>query len=416
MIHADVIVVGGGAAGLMAAGKAAGNGARTILLEKMNRCGRKLLITGKGRCNITNSTSMADFISHIHNGKFLRPAFSAFFNKDLISLFESFEVKTVVERGNRVFPISEKSEDVVNALLHWCWKNKAEIITGLAVKEMLISDHQITGLVCEQHNGERLEFRTTRVILATGGKSYPATGSTGDGYKLATAAGHTIVPVRPALVPLVTKGDTAKKLQGLSLRNINASLWINEKKVRSEFGEMLFTHYGISGPVILTMSRLCTDALNAGSRVIISIDLKPALDEHKLDARLLRDLAGHSKMKTINFLGELLPSSLIPVCCELLSLDPDKPCHQVSAAERKKIRLWLKDFRLEVTGHRSFNEAIITAGGVDLGEINQATMESKLVKGLFFAGEILDLDADTGGYNLQIAFSTGWMAGGWKPT
>jgi predicted Rossmann fold flavoprotein len=377
----------------------------------MNRCGNKLLITGKGRCNLTNLTSLSDFIEHIHNGRFLHHAFSQFFNNDLISFFESIGIKTITERGNRIFPASEKSDDVVNALLGWCKKKGAGIQTRTAVSGLLIKDSSIIGVMCRTSGGKYFEYRAPAVIIACGGASYPATGSTGDGYDLAQSAGHSIVPVKPALVPLVSSGKTAKRLQGLNLHNVNVSLWINCKKIREEFGEILFTNFGLSGPVILTLSRLVVDELEKNNSIEISIDLKPALSEKKLDSRLLRDLDNNGKMKFHKILKGLLPSSLIPVCTEQTCIDGEKLCHQVTSEERKKLRTWLKDFRFVITGHHSFNEAIITAGGVSVDEVNQKNMESKIIKGLFFAGEVLDIDADTGGYNLQIAFSTGWLAG-----
>jgi hypothetical protein len=254
-------------------------------------------------------------------------------------------------------------------------------------------------------------LRADAVIVATGGASYPGTGSTGDGYRLAESVGHTIVPIRPALVPLETAGDVAPRLQGLSLHNVNVRLWINGKKQAEAFGEMLFTHFGVSGPIILSLSGRIVDALRQGRRVTLSIDLKPALDERKLDARLLRDLDAHGKRQFRTLLKDLLPSKLIPVCTDLTSISPYKVGHQITAQERKRLRTWLKDFRLEVTGHRPLAEAIITAGGVDVREIDPRTMASRLVDGLYFAGEVLDVDADTGGYNLQAAFSTGWLAG-----
>jgi predicted Rossmann fold flavoprotein len=254
-------------------------------------------------------------------------------------------------------------------------------------------------------------YRADAVILATGGASYPGTGSTGDGYRLAAAMGHTIVPIRPALVPLETAGDIAPRLQGLSLRNVSVRVWVDGKKQAEAFGEMLFTHFGLSGPIILSLSRQVVDALRQGQQVSLAIDLKPALDEHKLDARLLRDLDEHGKQQFQTLLKELLPRKLIPVCIELTGIPADRVGHQITVEERRRLRTWLKDFRLEVTGYRPLTEAIITAGGVDTREVDARTMASRLVDGLYFAGEVLDLDADTGGYNLQAAFSTGWVAG-----
>lgn len=407
MISYDVIVAGGGPAGLVAAGRAAELGGRVLLLEKMRQVGRKLLITGKGRCNITNDNPIGDFITHIHpNGRFLRNAFSQFFSQEILELLERNGVKATLERGGRYFPASNKSADVLHALLKWVTGLNVEIRCGMRVEKLIIENNVIRGIVA---NGE--ELRSARVILATGGNSYPATGSNGEGYQLARNAGHSIETVRPSLVPLETVGNIAQRLQGLSLKNVNAVVWIDGRKTGEEFGEMLFTHFGLSGPIILTLSRLVVDELTKLSKVEISVDLKPALDEQKLDNRLIRDLDEHGKKKIENIFRFWLPAAMGPVFLDLLELNPGKECHQVSAPERKRIRNLMKNFRFRITGHRSFKEAIITAGGVSTNEISAKTMESKLVSGLYFAGEIIDLDADTGGYNLQIAYSTGWLAG-----
>lgn len=403
----DVIVVGAGPAGLLAAGSAAETGGRVLVLEKMKQEGRKLLITGKGRCNITNNAEVAEFIKHVHpNGRFLRPAFGQFFSADILQLLHKFGVETALERGGRYFPSSNKSADVLSALLKWVHERKVEIRCGQRVEKLLIEDQNIQGV---QANGQ--EFRAPKVILATGGKSYPATGSNGDGYELARSAGHSLVPVRPSLVPLETGGGLAQKLQGLNLKNVRATVWINDKKCGEDFGEMLFTHFGLSGPIILTLSRTVVDALHQKSKVEVSLDLKPALDEQKLDARLLRDLDEFGKKRISNLFRSWLPTSMIPVFIEVLGIDSEKEGHQLSSKERKRIRNLMKDFRFTITGHRSFKEAIITAGGIPTTEISSKTMESKLVSGLYFAGEIIDVDAETGGYNLQIAYSTGWLAG-----
>jgi hypothetical protein len=410
MAERQVIVVGGGAAGLMAAGQAAEGGARTMLLEKMNRPGRKLRITGKGRCNLTNIAPLPEFVAHFRpNGRFLRHAFHRFFSPDLLAFFEELNVGTVTERGGRVFPVSDQARDVVGALLRWIKERGVTLRTGLAVEKLLLEGQRVVGV--QDIAGQT--YRADAVILATGGASYPGTGSTGDGYRLAEAIGHTIVPIRPALVPLETAGDTTLRLQGLSLRNVAVRVWVDGKKRLEAFGEMLFTHFGVSGPIILSLSGEVVDALGRGESVTLSIDLKPALDERKLDARLLRDLDAHGKRQFRTLLKELLPSKLIPVCLFLTGISPHKMGHQITAQERKRLRRWLKDFRLDVTGHRPLREAIITAGGVATREVDPRTMASRLVPagGLFFAGELLDIDADTGGYNLQAAFSTGWVAG-----
>ncbi len=407
MRNYDVIVIGAGPAGLMAAGRAAEKGVRVLILEKMRLPGRKLLITGKGRCNITNVAPVEEFISHIFpDGRFLRNAFSKFYSDDIIHLLKKYGVESTLERGGRYFPASNKSKDVLDALLQWVNELKVEIQGSSKVDELLVENGAVKGVVADGG-----EFLCEKIILATGGKSYPGTGSEGDGYRLAKSAGHSVVEPLPSLVPLVCKGNVAEKLQGLALKNVNASVWVNGKKAAEEFGEMLFTHFGLSGPIILTLSRRAVAALHQKSRVEVSIDLKPALDEQKLDSRLIRDLNEQGKKKLGNLFKNWLPASMVPVFIELLNLDPEKESHQVSSAERKQIRNLMKNLRFEVTGHRSFKEAIITAGGIPTREVMPKTMESKKITGLYFAGEVLDLDADTGGYNLQIAYSTGWLAG-----
>jgi len=408
MTKPDVVVVGGGASGMMAAGQAAGLGADTLLLEKMRRPGRKLGITGKGRCNLTNVASLPEIISHFgSSGIFLRQAFYRFSNDELVVFFEDLGVPTVVERGGRIFPASGQARDVVDALTAWMRRQGVTVRRKISVDGLLIKRQKVCG-VCGL-TGEI--YPADAVIIATGGVSYPATGSTGDGYSLARSAGHSIVSPRPALIPLETEGAVAPRLQGLSMRNVNVSVLINGRKQDEAFGEMLFTHFGLSGPVILSLSGRVTDALDMGGRVTISIDLKPALDEHKLDERLLRDLDAHGKRKFQTLLEGLMPGKLIPVCMDLTGIPPDRRGHQITASERRRLRAWLKDFRLEVTGTRPISEAIITAGGINTGEIDPRTMASRLVSGLYFAGEVMDIDADTGGYNLQAAFSTGWLAG-----
>ncbi len=408
-----VIVVGGGPAGLMAAGQAACQGARTLLLEKMERPARKLRITGKGRCNLTNVTPVEHFIERFGpSGQFLRQAFYRFFTPDLIAFFDQLDVPTVTERGGRVFPASNDAEDVVDALINWTQAQGAVIQTRAPVESLIIDTvHPGNTRVIGVRVAPNRAYRASSVIVASGGASYPGTGSTGDGYRLAASVGHTIVPIRPALVPLETVSDVAPRLQGLSLRNVSVQAIIAGETRTEQFGEMLFTHFGVSGPVILTMSREIVDGLRRGERVEISIDLKPALDEGTLDERILRDFDAHGKRQFRNILKGLLPSKLIPVCADLVDISPYKVAHQITAEERDRLRTWLKDFRLRVSGHRPFTEAIVTAGGVETTEVEPRTMASKLVEGLYFAGEVLDVDADTGGYNLQAAFSTGWLAG-----
>jgi len=407
MEECDVIVVGAGPAGLLAAGSASQHGARVLVLEKMRQPGRKLLITGKGRCNITHDSDPDEFIRHVHpHGRFLRSAFGHFFSRDILKLLHDRGVETTLERGGRYFPTSNKSSDVLAALLSWLGEWNVEIRCGQKVEKLIVEGSSVKGV---QANGK--EILASKVILAMGGKSYPATGSNGEGYALAQSVGHPIVPARPSLVPLETVGNVATRLQGLTLKNVRASVWINDKKMEEDFGEMIFTHFGLSGPIILTLSRMVVDALQQKRKVELSLDLKPALDEQKLDARLLRDLNDAGKKKIANLFRAWLPASMIPVFIEMLGIDPEKEGHQLSSKERKKIRKLMKNFRFRIGGHRSFKEAIITAGGVSTQEISSKTMESKKVSGLYFAGEMIDLDAETGGYNLQIAYSTGWLAG-----
>ncbi len=413
-----VIVAGGGPAGLMAAGQAAQMGAETLVLEKMDHPGRKLRITGKGRCNLTNIATLADAVSHFGpNGRFLRQAFSRFFNSELVVFFEELGVPTITERGGRVFPASGQAGDVVDALVRWLSECGAAIKSGSAVGGLMLKRDRVVGVRVSNsssrpgQNSKWREYQADSIIIASGGASYPATGSTGDGYGLAESVGHSIVPIRPALVPLETAGEIAQRLRDLSLRNVAVRLFINGKRRAEAFGEMLFTNFGVSGPIILSLSRQVVDALRQGHRVVLSIDLKPALDERKLDARLLRDLDTHGKQHFSTLLKGLLPKKMIPACIDLSGIPSDKVGHQITARERKALRVWLKDFRLEVARHRPMSEAIVTAGGVDTLEVDPRTMESRLVRGLYFAGEVLDIDADTGGYNLQAAFSTGRLAG-----
>ncbi len=403
----DLIVVGGGPGGMVAAAHAAECGKRILLLEKMRNTGRKLLITGKGRCNITNSAPISEFITHVFpNGRFLKKVFNQYYSKDILALLEHYKVDVTLERGGRYFPTSQKAKDILDALLSWCRDTKVEIRCGQKVEEILSEENTVKGVVS---NGKTI--LADKVILATGGMSYPTTGSTGDGYALAKALGHTITKPIPALVPLETEGNLAQLLQGLNLRNSKAVIWSNGKKMSEAFGEMLFTHFGLSGPIILTLSRIAVAELQQNNQVEITIDLKPALDEQKLDLRLQRDLNEHGKKKLVNTFKLWLPSKLIPVVLDYLKIDGEKECHQVSAKERKQIRHLLKNLPFKVSNYRSFKEAIITAGGIPTNEITAKNMESKLIKGLHFAGEVVDLDAETGGYNLQIAYSTGWVAG-----
>jgi predicted Rossmann fold flavoprotein len=412
----DTIVIGAGPAGLLAAGQAALTGGETLLLEKMDRPGRKLRITGKGRCNLTNVATLEEFIDHFGaNGRFLRQAFHRFFTGDLIQFLGELGIRTVTERGGRVFPASNQAQEIVDVLVSWVSRSGVKVMTHSRVERVLMESKRVTGVETSAAKKDKISdkraYEADTVVIATGGASYPTTGSTGDGYRMARAAGHTIAQILPALVPLETAGDIASRLQGLSLRNVSAALWIDGRKQVEQFGEMLFTHFGVSGPIVLSMSKHAVSAQLQGRDVTLSVDLKPALDEQKLDNRLLRDLDAHGKRQFRTLLKELLPQKLIPVCIDLTGISATKPAHQITAEERERLRIWLKDFQLKVSDHRSFNEAIVTAGGVDTREVDPRTMGSRLVEGLYFAGEVLDIDADTGGYNLQAAFSTGWLAG-----
>lgn len=407
MDNKRVIVVGGGPAGIMAAGIAAQRGCNVILLEKNERLGKKLLISGKGRCNITNDTDIESLIQNTPgNGNFLYSAFYTFSNHDLINFINEHGVETKVERGGRVFPVSDSAKDVVSALMRFLNRNNVQVRTGAPVKNIVAAEGKVTGV--ELSDGTVL-FADS-VILAVGGMSYPGTGSTGDGYDMAKRLGHTITPLKPSLVPLVTKEEWVGDLQGLSLKNISVSFKNNRgKEIYNDFGEMLFTHFGVSGPVILSASRhlLSYDF----KEISLSIDLKPALPEDKLDERVQRDFDKYSRKQFKNSLDELLPQKLIPVIIYLAGIDPYKPVHQITKEERKILVTLLKHLEVTITAARPIKEAIVTAGGIKINEINPSTMESKKIKGLYFAGEIIDVDAYTGGFNLTIAFSTGYLAG-----
>jgi len=404
----DLIVVGAGPAGMMAAGQAALQGCRTLLLEKMSSPGRKLLLTGKGRCNITNTAGIDESLTHFNKeGRFLKNAYFRFFNDNLQDFFNSLGVPTKVERGGRVFPVSEKSRDVLNALQDWMVGSGVDLLTDSPVTELILKNDRVLGLATTRGN-----FTGSRIILATGGKSYPGTGSTGDGYALARLAGHTIKPLRPSLVPLVAAGTTHRKLQGLSLKNISLSAWSENQKIGQLFGEMLFTHFGLSGPVVLSLSRQIVPELEQKKTIEIRIDLKPALDHQALEARLLRDIQTLGRKQFSTLLEGLLPKKLILVCLEQTGIDHEKKNSQISSSERSQLLSWLKDdFRFTIIGQKGFDQAVITAGGIHTSEIDPKTMESRIVTGLYFAGEMIDIDADTGGFNLQAAFSTGWAAG-----
>jgi predicted Rossmann fold flavoprotein len=402
-----IVVIGAGPAGIMAAGKAAENGNQVILVEKNNRIGRKILISGKGRCNITNNTDIEGLIENTPgNGCFLYSAFYTFSNTDLIDFFNKYGLKTKVERGGRVFPVSDNAKDVVDTLNAFLKKKRVDLWLNSPVEKILTEDKKVTGIMLK--SGKIISC--DMVVLATGGASYPGTGSTGDGYKMAKELGHTIVPLKPSLVPLITKEEWVKDLQGLSLKNVSITLVDNKgKKIYSDFGEMLFTHFGVSGPIILSASRHILDYDYKGVKLII--DLKPALAEEKLDERIQRDFLKFSRKQFKNSLDELLPQKLIPVIVRLSKIDSAKTVNQITKEERRFLVKLLKNLTLTINGARPIEEAIVTSGGVSVDEINPSTMESKLIKRLFFAGEVIDLDAYTGGFNLTIAFSTGYLAG-----
>ena len=403
-----VVVIGGGAAGLMAAVIAGREGAKVTLLEKMNYVGKKMGITGKGRCNITNACDMSDFIKNTPgNGKFLYGAYERFTNEDLLQLLHDAGLETKVERGGRVFPASDSALDVRNTFMKLMKHYGVDVHLEEPVKKLLVDDGVVNGVVTDKET-----YHADAVVIATGGKSYPATGSTGDGYILAAQVGHKITDIRPSLVPIVTEESWVKDLMGLSLRNVELSVVAKNKVQAKMFGEMMFTHFGITGPIVLSLSHTVGKLMrkkNIGT-IGLDINLKPALSPETLDKRLQKDFDLYSKKQLINGMKDLLPSRLIPLIIELAGIDPQKPINQISKEERQQIGYMLQHMPLTVKGLRPVEEAIVTAGGISLKEFNPKTMESKLVKGLYGAGEVLDIDAFTGGYNLQAAFSTGYVA------
>lgn len=403
-----VVVIGGGAAGLMAAVIAGREGAKVTLLEKMNYVGKKMGITGKGRCNITNACDMSDFIKNTPgNGKFLYGAYERFTNEDLLQLLHDAGLETKVERGGRVFPASDSALDVRNTFMKLMKHYGVDVHLEEPVKKLLVDDGVVTGVVTDRET-----YHADAVVIATGGKSYPTTGSTGDGYILAAQVGHKITDIRPSLVPIVTEESWVKDLMGISLRNVELSVVAKNKVQAKMFGEMMFTHFGITGPIVLSLSHTVGKLMrkkNIGT-IGLDINLKPALSPETLDKRLQKDFDLYSKKQLINGMKDLLPSRLIPLIIELAGIDPQKPINQISKEERQQIGYMLQHMPLTVKGLRPVEEAIVTAGGISLKEFNPKTMESKLVKGLYGAGEVLDIDAFTGGYNLQAAFSTGYVA------
>ena len=413
----EVIVIGGGPAGMMAAISSAEDGNKVILLEKKERLGRKLLITGKGRCNITSSLPINEFIQNIPgNGQFLYSSFKNYSNEDIIQFLKTQGLEVKEERGNRIFPTTNKSVDVLNCFKKALKELNVEIIYNTKVIEIIQKKEQEKLQVKTENNKI---YEAEKVILATGGKSYPLTGSTGDGYKIAEKLGHTVTKIKPSLVPLESYDKKlCKNLQGLSLRNVKIELKNaeNDKIIYEDFGEMLFTHFGVSGPTILSSSAHLVrykniEELFKNKKIILKIDFKPALSEEKLDERILRDFAEFKNRQFKNSLDKLLPQKLIPVIIERSKINPDKKVNEITKKERKNIVKLLKNFELTISNFRAIDEAIITSGGINIKEINPKTMESKIVPGLYFAGEIIDVDAYTGGFNLQIAYSTGYTAG-----
>ena len=418
-----VVVIGGGPAGMMAAITSAKQGNDVILLEKMKSCGRKLLITGKGRCNITSSLPMDKFIENIpENGKFLYSVFKNFTNQDIITLLKENNVNVKEERGNRIFPLSDRSLDVLQAFENEMKKNNVKIYTETEVKEIKTKDNAVNKVIyLNKRSGIVEEILTEKVILATGGKSYPLTGSTGDGYNIAKELGHTITKISGSLVPLISKNEDlqlCQAMQGLSLRNISMKIVDEEKnkKIYEDFGELLFTHFGVSGPTILSSSahilryKNVEELLKKG-KIKLQIDLKPALNEEKLNLRLLRDFDKFKNKQIINSLNELLPKKMIEPVIKKAKIKNEKRINEITKQERENLIRVIKCFEITISGFRPIEEAIITRGGINVKEINPKTMESKLIEGLYFAGEIIDVDAYTGGFNLQIAYSTGYTAG-----
>ena len=410
-----VIVIGGGPAGMMAAITAAENGNEVLIIEKMPSFGKKLLITGKGRCNITSSLYMSEFIKNTPgNGKFLYSAFQNYTNTDIIEFLKRQGLEVKEERGNRIFPVTDKSIDVLNCFTKRIEELNIQYKLNTTVEKILVQNDEVTAV-----RTDREMIKANKVILATGGKSYPLTGSTGDGYKIAKSLGHTIMSIKPSLVPLeVYEKEECKKLQGLSLKNVGIKIIDTDKKklIYEDFGEMIFTHFGISGPIILSGSAHLAkykdiDYLLRNKYIAVSIDLKPALTEEQLDDRILRDFKEFKNKQFKHSLDKLLPQKMIPLIIELSKIDGEKRVNEITKEERKILIQLLKNFTITIKDFRPVEEAIITCGGVSTKEINPKTMESKLIKGLYFAGEIIDVDAYTGGFNLQIAYSTGYTAG-----
>lgn len=429
-----VVVIGGGPAGMMSAISAKKSGADVVIIEKMNSLGKKLLITGKGRCNITSSINISEFINNVPgNGRFLFSAFQNFSNDDIINFMENHGVKVKEERGNRIFPVSDQAKDVLDVFYDELKAIGVKIITNARVTNIVTENEFVKRVEYENENKKQI-IDADKVILATGGKSYPTTGSTGDGYELAKRLGHTVTEIKPSLIPVVandnqdieninlakygTSQNLCKDLQGLSLRNVKIGFLdeVKNKVIYDDFGELLFTHFGVSGPTVLSGSAHIIrykniDELLKQGKITLVIDLKPALDKEKLDDRILRDFEKEKNKYFKNSLNDLLPQKMIEPIINLSEINPDKKVNEITKDERHKLVELLKSFKITISGFRPVEEAIVTAGGINIKEINPKTMESKIIEGLFFAGEIIDVDAYTGGFNLQIAYSTGYTAG-----
>ena len=417
-----IAVIGGGPAGMMAAISASQNQNEVYLLEKNSKLGKKLLITGKGRCNITSSLEISEFIANIPgNGSFLYSAFNNYTNQDIIEFLKRNGVSVKEERGNRIFPTSDKSIDVLNAFTKELNKKQVKIKFDTKVTGIETENNKVKAVIYMDKNNESKKLLVDKVILATGGKTYSATGSTGDGYEIAKKLGHTVTSIKPSLVPLTATGESlniCKELQGLSLKNVSIKLvnTENKKTIYEDFGEMLFTHFGVSGPIILSSSAHLlryknVDNLLAQNKIQLQIDLKPALSLEKLDLRLQRDFAQEKNKEFKNSLNNLLPQKLIAIIVKLSEIKPNKQVNEITKEERLKLASLLKELKINISGFRPLDEGIVTSGGINIKEINPKTMESKIIEGLYFAGEIIDVDAYTGGFNLQIAYSTGYTAG-----
>ncbi|MFC1709439.1 NAD(P)/FAD-dependent oxidoreductase [Candidatus Omnitrophota bacterium] len=404
----QAIIIGAGPAGMMAAIRAAERGRKVLLIEQNSTPGKKLLISGKGRCNLTNTCDIKDFLDKFSKSRnFLRNTFAKFFNTQLYAFFQQSRLKLKDERGGRVFPKSDRSGDILNALKSRLKNKHITVLLGERVREIILKDSQIEGVIT--HSGK--QFLAPNIAVTTGGKSYPSTGSTGDGYKIAKDLGHEIIPLEPALSPVIIKEDFIKDWQGIALKNVSATLFSKGKKVDGRFGEMLFTHFGLSGPIILDLSASIYDALKLNNNAEISINFKPALDHKTLNGRLLREFKADSKKSLKKIFNNLMPRGIIVRFLQYCGIDENKIANQVTTEERKKLVRGLLDLRLTAKGIMPLKDSIVTRGGVNTKQINPKTMESKLMKGLYFAGEVIDIDAKTGGYNMQAAFSTGWVCG-----